>query len=171
MRAEPSRVEPHSSADTDLDSWLAQRGLLNHDILCNQLLVELAAAKKDPQDHPLMRLTLWVRREAEYRTWLSSTVEVLSLAHVLDSPLFETWNQHTKTVFRPIFHGMFLAVSGIHKRVDELNRLLTEALSQGNCLLQIPQEMRTEQDFVRVHERLEQFSSAISSLPKEIGDF
>jgi hypothetical protein len=152
-----------------LREWLDQRALLNHDILCNQLRNELCALRADATHNAAVRLKTWPRREPEYRRLFDATLEALSPAQLVDSAVFACWNEDMKRNFRPVFHELFVATSGVAEQVRDLHQLLSKSLEGVKVYLATPQAKRTAEAVASLQTVLDALSAAISALPKEIG--
>ena len=150
--------------------WAAKRALLNHDVLCNQLRNELAAARQDVTHHPLTRLQCWSKREEEYRSFFNGAISAVSWAHLLDATIFRSWTSEMRECFRPIVHECFAAATNIDFEVSELHRLLTASLEGVSTFLNTPAVLRRTEDAETVLATLDALSSAISGLPHAFDD-
>ena len=151
------------------DEWQAQRALLNHDILCNQLRNELGAVRMNPQCSAVVRLKMWPQRAGEYRKFFDMAAEALSPKQILDSPAFAAWEKTRKEVFRPIIHETFLVRTDMIARVQELHELLTRSIDGVEAFLRMKPAERTLEAVAELQELLDSLSKAISALPREIG--
>jgi len=152
-----------------LKKWAELRAVLNHDILCNQLRNELAAARLDPVHHTLTRLRMWPQREQEYRQFFDAAKDALSPVRLLDSAQFACWSDEMKCEFGPAFHELFLSTSNIAADVARLHHLLDDSLRDVNAFVATPAAERTIDGAGAVLARLDMLSTSISALPTTIG--
>jgi len=153
-----------------MNEWTEKRALLNHDVLCNQLRNELAAARLDPTHHPLTRLRMWPQREQEYRQFFDAAIDAFSPVHLLGFAFFASWSAEMKCEFGPAFHELFLATSNIKADVASLHDFLNESLLEVNAFLATAAVERTVEQAGAVLARLDTLSVAISALPRTIGE-
>ena len=152
-----------------LERWLNKRALLNHDILCNQIRNEIDALRRAPSENSTTRLRMWIYRESEYQKLLNECIVALSPMQLLESELFSCWPRELKESFSPIFHELFLIMTGLEMRIAELLQVLSASIASVKAFLSIEQSMRTLDDVMQIREKLANLSEGISSLPSKIG--
>lgn len=146
--------------------WTAQRSLLNHDILCNQLRMETSALRMDPGRDSYLRLRQWPQRERDYRRLFDGALEALTPRQLLCGESFACWSEDMRRQYGMVFHAIFVATYGVEREVERLHALLTAALECTQALLRTRPDRRTEEMVATVSSALDDLSEAISSLPK-----
>ena len=153
-----------------LKQWLDQRALLNHDVLCNQLRNELASLRSEPTQSHTPRLSMWPKRKKEYITFLDNAINALSFSSLLDRSIFDCWSNSMKENWRPVFHGLFLNTTNIPNKIIHLKELLNDSAETVLSFSNVRPRERTLKMVVALQEKLDALSTAISSLPHNVGD-
>lgn len=152
----------------DANLWTSERARLNHDILCNQVLTEIASARVDPCEASLLRLTTWLRQAFAYRSFIDGTVDALDGAAFVDDRLFICWSIEQRSLFRGVFRRVFSLVNRVPERVRELHLLLSQCEEAAKDFLNMPKSQRTGAKVDALERSFERLSRAISDLPRPI---
>ena len=164
-----SDADPNDRVKTPLRYWLDRRGVLNHDILCNQLRNELSALRIEPELSNPIRLQMWLHHELEYREFFEDAFSVFSPSYLMDSPLFAQWPARDRDLFRKVFHELYILTSELPAKVQRLQELLSESIVRINGFLATTSRFRTSTAVEEIIEALECLSEEISSLPDRAG--
>jgi hypothetical protein len=148
--------------------WTEVRERLNHDILRNQVLTELAAIKTAPQGSASPRLIGWLRQVGEYREFFAAAVETLDAGRLMETEVFSGWTTELKTVCRPIFKELFLTVHSICDRVADLHTRLADCEESARAFLQLVPQNRTPDRVVELERQFSVLSRGISELPRPV---
>ena len=146
-------------------SWARKRASLNHDVLCNMVLVELAAARLDGE---LPRLSQWLDAVDDYRSLFRAAPEALDASLLLDRPLFACWPAETREVVRPLFRELYFRDHSVRERVERLLALLAECATAAKAALG-PNAGAI--DIKRAETLLRELSQGISRFPDPVADF
>lgn len=106
--------------------WARDRARLNHDVLCNKVLVGFAAVRAGG-GNVRPALSLWLGQIPAYRELIRRASEALNAGVVVDTSRFAScWPTEQRDFFRPVFRAMFLNTHGIHRKVAELLETLDD---------------------------------------------
>jgi hypothetical protein len=147
-----------------LHDWQARREKLNHDILCNQVLNEVASLHFEPASE-VHRLQLWPRHAEAYRELFKDAPVALSAKRLLELPCFDCWSQEYNDYLGMIFHAVFLLESGIEKKLDSLRALFEKSLRKTNNFISLHPDKRTGEMVDDLQQTLTALSAGISALP------
>jgi hypothetical protein len=151
-----------------LDHWLSRRAVLNHDVLCNQLRMELATLRQSVTSPPL-RLSQWIKRRGEYAAFLNDAVLVLDPANLLDSRRFSVWSAERRTAMRSIASETFVRISPVTAHLRELQDLLDRCVALASAFIALPPSGRTPDHVAALQDVFDRLSSGISALPEYPG--
>lgn len=146
--------------------WQSLREKLNHDILCNQVRIEIQMLRQNPSHEPV-RLEWFCKRHADtFRGLLEDAPDALSTKKLVGLPCFNCWPQEYKSYFANLFHSIFLLETDLNNKMNNLNQLLENALKNSWVFLETKPAERTEAMVINLQEILDKLSLAISKLPK-----
>ena len=157
------------SAHSIFKQWIDLRGVLNHDVLCNQLRNELLSLQEEPKGHEAIRLKTWVTREDEYRGFLTATVDALSPNGLISCAGLACWTEEQIRVYANVAHALFLAETDMTAIVKRLTELLAAAVCSAKRLLSTPRPERSNDMVADLSVLVDKLSEGISDLPRSIG--
>ena len=146
-------------------SWARRRASLNHDVLCNMVLVELAAARPGSD---LTRLAQWLNAVSDYSAFLQAAPDVLDASLLLDRPLFACWSAENREAVRPLFRELYLRDHSVREKTERLLSLLAECEAAAKAAL------APDANTASIHRAeclLRELSQGISQLPDPVADF
>lgn len=146
-------------------SWARKRASLNHDVLCNMVLVELAAARSGGD---LPRLSQWLGAVDDYRALFRAAPAVLDASLLLDRPLFACWSPQMRDTIRPVFRELYLQDHSVRERTERLLVLLSECEAATKAALV---SNAVYDDLKHVETLLRELSQGISQYPDPVADF
>lgn len=150
-------------------TWTDERARLNHDILRNQVLTELAAIQAAPESVTPHRLIGWTKQGEAYRRFFDATINALDPSDLLDSEVFRCWTHEQREHWKPIFREIFMADNRIPECVAELHRLLVVCEERGRSILALDAHARTGEMLTELEKEFLLLSRHISALPRQIG--
>ena len=145
--------------------WTRHRARLNHDVLCNMVLVELAAARPGRE---LPRLSQWLDGIGDYRALFRATTAALDAGLLLDRPLFACWTAEMRQVFKPVFRELYLRDHQVRECAGRLLALLAECEVAARAALAEDADSAALQ---RAEILLRELSNGIAQLPDPMADF
>ena len=153
-----------SSKERTLE-WAKRRASLNHDVLCNMVLVELAAARPGSD---LPRLTQWLGAVGDYYALFRAAPEVIDASLLLDRPMFACWPAETREAVRPLFRELYLRDHSVREKTERLLSLLSECEAAAKTALAPDANTAS---IHRAESLLRELSQGISQLPDPVADF
>jgi hypothetical protein len=151
-----------SPDDYTFVSWEQLRAYLNHDVLCNQMRLELDSLRSDTTREPF-RLKRWQQKRCAYKELIENSLQVLKPSQMLSLPEFDSWPQKMKKQVGQIWDEMnrlkLLPV------LDKIKELLSESVIAIDDFLELPKSQRTSQNVEYIARIMAELSVEISRLP------
>lgn len=146
--------------------WTSLRARLNHDVLRNQVLTEIAAIRSAPEEVEPYRLTNWLSQTDSYLRLLQEAPRALNPGILVESYFFAHWPEAWKRDAAVIFRDLFWHAYSIEKRLHDLNTQLDLCHITVDKFLRSDRSRRTKECVLAVEAHLSAFSKCLSELPR-----
>lgn len=145
--------------------WNEQRTHLNHDVLMNQLLVEVVALQRNPKLDP-SRLLQWKSRSVELRAFIAGSKECLSYAVLLQSFPDSQWSPSLRSQVEQMFDLLFVSETPIRRLTHDAMEVLDILDQYAEAYLSLEQEEEKRDCLQMLEASVRNLSSIMSKLPQ-----